>query len=70
MVKRRVKKICYFEAYCQHVTTNLSSLVHVLYTIGEDFLNNGSIVKYTHPRFSFFNRQCVKTGRYLSSLTI
>lgn len=53
MVKRRVKKICYFEAYCQHVTTNLSSLVHVLYTIGEDFLNNGSIVKYTHTRFSF-----------------
>lgn len=53
MVKRRVK-IWYFEAYCQHVTTNLSSLVHVLYTIGKDFLNNGSVVKYTHTGFSFF----------------
>lgn len=54
MVKRRVKKIWYLEAYCQHVTTNLSSLVHVLYTIGEDFLNNNSVVKYTHTWFSFF----------------
>lgn len=54
MVKRRVKKIWYFVAYCQHVTTNLCSLVHVLYTIGEDFLNNGSIVKYSYWVLLFY----------------
>lgn len=53
MVKRRGKKTRYFEAFCQHVTPNLSILVHVLYTIVEDFSNNGSVVKYTHTWFSF-----------------